>query len=235
MPKHFEKFSELIEWKNKCPVCNRNLTYKITTSIFNNSNNKNLSIKVKLENRFNKILNLNSMGKQISKSFNPLEANNIEISETDIIFMFNDNFCLVDKIESVMNAFSLDIYCNHDQVGKAYEAKGSFDFDTDFNASGNIPKENGKYKISISDITIDYEFYKIINVRMEDEKPNGFFIKIINDFCNNKTSFSFAETNLDGSFGSWKEKRMDLVDDNFFKFNEAEKIYSRLNTIFLLK
>lgn len=231
MPRNFEKLSDLIKLRSACPSCSKTTNFQLTTSVYN----KNDTTVAKIENYLDNVLNpSNTKEKKLVIEFPPT-INKLEIKELKLTIDFDKNIGLVDDIESAMNLFDLKLYCSHDIIGNAYEAVGSFDFEVDFTDIADIPRENGKYCLPLVNLNIYYERYNIFNLHLEDEKPNGNIIKIINDYHINKTSFSLAEVNLDGSLGIWKEKRIDLVDDSFFKFNNSEKIYSRINTIFLLK
>jgi hypothetical protein len=242
MIKRFETFSDLIEWKNKCPVCSNNLIYKVTTNTFTKSGSGSIqSVAAKISKHFEKVLstvdnNGDPVDNIVTCSFKPNEVDVVSFPEVEAEFRLKENRGLVADFDAAMCLFELTIYCPHEGIGNGYEAKGSFDFQMDLDINSNtIPKIDNKLVFEFDNLKIDYELYKIVNIHLEDEKPNGNFIKIINDFYIGKTSFSMAEINLDGTMGTWKEKRIDLVNDSFFKFENSEKIYSRLNTIFLLK
>ncbi|SRR5258708_286553 len=235
MPKYFQTFSELVNWRKSCPICGNDLIYQVKTYI-----DKSLDIVFadKLKSRFEIKVSkawAETKGEIIKTDFKSSDMQNIEFKIDDLTINFNSNEGLANSINSFFNDFYIHISCEHEIIGKAYEAAGYFNFDFDYIDENLIPIKNDKIYLPISNISIHNEIFKIINVKLEDEKPNGNLIKIINDFRINKTSFSLAESNLDGSWGTWKEKRINLVDDNFFKFNSSEKVYSRINTIFLLK
>jgi len=246
MPKkYFENFSELIEWRKNCPVCSKPLVYEVKTTTTNKSGLGN--VLVKLSKHFDGALNKHfgwqtkepepkagELEKTVIAQFQPAINSEVEIKELDLLVKFDKNICLVDDIESATLLYDLRIYCKHDVLGDEYNAVGSFDINADYADESLIPKENGKYCLSIDNVSINYEQYKVCNVHLEDEKPNGNLIKIINDYHICKTSFSIAEVNLDGTFGTWKERRVNLVEDSFFKFHDSEKVFSRINTIFLL-
>lgn len=235
MPRKFEKFPELLDWRRYCPVCKDELKYEISMyDVFlppTSTQYKNPAI-AKIERYLS-----GAAGEQVrtTKQFTPTTCNDVELENTKVIFKFGENKCSSPDLESAMDVFDLKIYCEKDIVGEEYVAKGSFDIYVDFTETDKIDKENDRFILPFDNIKINYETYKISNIHLEDEKPNGNLIKVTNDFTINKTSFSMAEVNLDGTMGTWKEKRIDLVDDKFFKFDNSEKIYSRINAIFLLK
>jgi len=245
MPKkYFEKFSDLIEWRKNCPVCNKPLVYEVKTSTGSTIGNGN--VLVKLTKHFDSMLgkhlpwgtpkepDAGEEEKTIVAQFQPAVNSEVDIKELNLFVKFDKNVCYVDDIESATFLYDLKIHCPHDVLGDEYNAIGSFDVNADYADESLIPRENGKYCLSIDNVSINYEQYKVCNVHLEDEKPNGNFIKIINDYNISKTSFSIAEVNLDGTFGTWKERRMELVHDSFFRFHDSEKVFSRINTIFLL-
>lgn len=231
MARKFDTFPKLFEWKKSCPICSKELTYQMETSTFQQSK-KNLT--GQLEKYFQGMLSEKMEGKKISLEFKP-SAEPITAPELNLTFKFAENKCLAKDLECASDLFNLKIYCEHNIIGRAYEASGSFDINIDLEDESLISKEDDKLSLNFGDIRIEWERYKIYNLHLEDEKPNGNIINITNDYYINKTSFSMAETNLDGTMGTWKEKRIELVGDDFFKFDKSEKIYSRMNALFLLQ
>lgn len=124
------------------------------------------------------------------------------------------------------------MYCENDL--NFYELGASFTLHTALNDLDAPLKIDLKDCLNIANIIIDYERYKVYNVYLEDNIPNGNMVKILNDYFTQKTSFAIAEINLDGSCGVWKEKRIQLVDKDFFKYNNPKKLYSRVSSLFLL-
>jgi hypothetical protein len=248
MAKDFDKFSDLIQYKKTCPICSKDLKYLIKTTYFKADKTTSRAPfgsfmckpapgadkKFKQYKLMESFLNESNVD-EVKVEFIPTQNKEIEVKEFNSILKLDENIGVFDDVDSACTSFSLKIYCDHGVLGNGYEALGSFDFDIDFADEHLIPKKDDKYCFEISNIRLDYELYKVCNIHLEDKEPNGNIIKIINDFHINKTSFSLAEVNLDGTLGVWKEKRIDLVEDSFFKFCDTEKIYSRINTIFLLK
>lgn len=237
MSRSFDKFQDIIDWRNKCPICSKDLVYKVTTEIFQNATKLSLSDKISkyFDGKFNPFGATDI--KKVSFEFKPNETSTVEVKELDAILNLKDNTGYVKDFDVAMSGFDFTVCCPHDVIGNEYEAKGSLDFafSPDFSDSSQIPTIDGRMIFEFDQIRVSWEMFKIYNIHLEDEKPNGNFIKILNDYHNQKTSFCMAETNLDGTLGTWKEKRLDMVNDDFFKFNNSEKIYSRINTIFLLK
>jgi hypothetical protein len=227
----FNTFTDLVEFRKVCPLCSSNMIFEITTT----STLKKTSLIKKIQNRLEHIFDAEGEWEDIIVSFKPAETEKIEIKELNITLHFDTSVGSVDDIETALTLFDLKIYCPHEIIGNGYEAKASFDLNADYADEHQIVRNGNKYVLSLDNIRMDYEIFKICNVHFDGNKPNGNFIKILHDYHIDKTSFSMAEVNLDGSCGSWKEKRINLVNDDFFKFHDSEKVYSRINSIFLLQ
>jgi hypothetical protein len=239
MAKQFDSLSELFNWRKQCPICSKDLVCSIISydilsefeAIYDMQffNDRLKRFKSPLDTSFLKKSKKNNTITQFNSS-----ANEVEIKEINLTFKIDTNTVLTSDIAKSLNKYYLKLFCAHDVIGNAYEAEGSFEIHVEFDDT-TVKKINDKFVLQISDIKIDYELYKICNLYLEEEKPNGNLIKITNDYHINKTSFSIANINLDGSFSTFKQNRIDLVKDDFFKFNDPEKVFARLNTIFLLQ
>lgn len=226
--RHFASFPELMQWRQTCPSCNGPLTYEIKTAKSFRTGN----LMKRLEAYFTSALKDDN--EEIKVCFKPEFSTSVTVEDMDLTIKFDENKCLASNLESASTLFSLNMYCNHDVLGRVYNAMGSFEFDIDFQDYNLIPKQDDKLCLNIENVFIKYEQFTVCNLHLDADKPSGNLIKIIHDYSIEKTSFSMAEVSLDGTFGTWKEKRVDLVDDSFFKFSNSEKVFSRINTIFLL-
>jgi hypothetical protein len=227
--KTFQFFSELISFRSKCPLCSKNLTYKVSTDLYDDK-------AITLEALFDKSLgNPKELKfKTISTTFKSTRKTPLKIKKLNISLDLINNLVTGD-----WNTFDKDIifefsiYCHHNNaIGNAYEARGSFGFH-----EGYYEKETNLFSIErfISQIILNWELYKIIDVQLENLSPYGSVIKILNQFnYEPTTSFSIAETNLDGTHGSFVEKRIPYVGDDYFKFNEPAKVYSRISSLLLM-
>lgn len=233
MARQFDTLSDLFQWRKQCPICGKDLMCSVV--IDNSFNILDYVNELDFYSRWNSKINTpkpKNITHNITINFKP-SINEIEIKDIGLTLKIDTNTMLANDINEALNVYGFRLFCNHDIIGNAYEAKGSFSVDNEFDDT--TPKINDKFILQITDIEIDYEMYKICNVHLEEEKPNGNLIKITNDYHINKTSFSVADVNLDGSVSTFKQKRIDLVKDDFFKFNNQEKVFSRINTIFLLQ
>lgn len=238
--KKFEKFSDLMNYRKTCPLCDDELTYKISTDITIKKAGVIASTLWDLKNKLSQVIKEPEevFDTTVSVIFKPSESTVIEFKEINTVFKLNENITLVEDFDTAAGGrFDLKIYCPHDIIGNGFESSGSFDLNIDMDLSDitQIPKVDNKFSFEIDSLRINTELYKICNLFLEDNQPNGNFIKIMNDYVINKTSFSMAEINLDGTCGVWKEKRIDLVKDDFFKFENPRKIYSRINSLFILQ
>jgi hypothetical protein len=232
MSKYFNTFPELFVYRKNCPICSKELAFKIETHTFAQTGRAKKLIG-QLENYFTGMLTESGEGKKISINIKSI-SEPIEIPELKLIMDFNRNKCLANDLECAIDLFSIKLYCKHKIIGNEYEAAGSFGINIDVDETG-IAREKDKFLLELENIHLDYEKYKICNLFLEDEKPNGNLITITNDYIIKKTSFSIAESNLDGTLANFKQKRIDLADDDFFKFDNPKKILSRINAIFLLQ
>lgn len=233
----FNTFAKLIEYNGKCPICSKELTYQISTIIFDNTLIKNikltnLKVATALERGFDASLNSHLKSEEISVKFKPIETNSVNVEKLNTTIDIHNNK-IIANYDGSLSFFNLKMFCFNEEIGSnEYEAKGEFEgSENSINQNAGI---NGKYTFEIENIKLYHEIYKLCNVDFYADTPNGSFVKIINDFNIDKTSFALSEANLDGTKAFHTEKRINLVDDDYFKFNNKEKVFAKINTIFLL-
>jgi hypothetical protein len=242
----FDTFIKLIEYRNRCPICSNELEYEISTTIYNfdekekTANLQNppyLNLKNALENNFNKTLNAKEekiFEEKIFVKFKPSETKILYIEKLNTTIDTTAN-TLTGNYDGSLSYFHIKIYCNNAQLGiNEYEAMGEFSAEANEESYFKDKDIYDKYLFKIENINLYHEIYELYNVFQDEERPNGNRIKIINDYNISKTSFSLAELNLDGTNQFYKEKRIDLVDDDYFKFGNPKKVFSRINSILLL-
>jgi len=225
--REFETFSKLIEYRTNCPICSNELTYKISNTIFGNNNDfSNVGLTGSLQISFDITLE-NVKQETIVEEFKPTTTKlvpikklfaTIDIPNNTIFGHYTNSSCI----------FDLQIYCDNTTFPHKYLAVGDFSADDDY-----CPKDekDEQFSFNIKYIDIYHEIYKLYNIF---ENKEGNVINIINDYNISKTSFSVAEANIDGSNKSYKEKRINLVNDDYFSFDNPKKVSSRINSIFLL-
>jgi hypothetical protein len=224
--REFDSFPKLIEYRSTCPICSNVLEYDIYTTIYIDHKTNEAS---KLKNRFDNIFDgLDNMSETISVKFKPGETQIINIEKLQTQINIADN-SLTASFDGSLSFFNLKISCINELTNICeYEAKGDF-IATDSDIRKN---DDGSYVFGIVELQIYHEIYKLYTI----DKGIGKQIKIINDYNIFKTSFALAEMSIDGSnaHNFYKEKRLNLVDDDYFKFENPKKIFSRIDSIFLL-
>lgn len=215
MKKILDNFQELMNWRRTCPICCRDNVVELEFTAYKNI------FENEAEDEISKLILIN-----------PEKLEPIKIEEFGIVLNLQENSIFFEE-KWALNYFDININCKHDLFGKEYELVGEFMVyygyeDAEFRGKSIIKNTSNK-------IGVFHEIFKVSTVYLEDEKPNGSLITIINDFNINKTSFSIIDVNLDGSHSVKKEKRIDLVDKDFFKFSEPKKVHARINSIFLLQ
>ena len=218
MAKEFPTLKELFEFRSFCPICRKPLDYELRMSI--------------IENIFS-----SGEDKTFSLKFSPTDKKEISI-ENHIINIDNNT---VKIPENSFQSFSIEISCIHPELEKEYNAHATFDIS---NIEGDefylsmIDCKTNLQKLQpieanhnhIVKVWFSYEKLKILNAN----QSYGSLITILNDFDNQKTSFSIFETNLDGTNKTYKEKRIDLVGEDFFDYSNPISVYNRVNSLFLL-
>lgn len=224
--REFDTFSKLIEYRTNCPICYNELTYIISNTIFNNSSSNSIGIVGSLSRCFDVALQ-NIKQETISEEFKPTTVNLVKMNKLFATIDIPNNTIFGNYTNSSC-IFDLKIYCTNTTFPHKYEAVGDFSADENY-----CPKDemDETFSFKIESINIYHEIYKVYNLF---ENKEGNVIDIINDYNISKTSFGVTEANIDGSNKSYKEKRIDLVDDDYFKFENTKKVFSRINSIFLL-
>jgi hypothetical protein len=229
MSKLFNTFKDLIDFRKNCPICNEQTIFEIKI----NDLSKVFLTEEEIKSKDEEIKKTTFKGSDESKikTFD---------KEESLLIDFDKNIGYFKHASSSFDFYDLTISCNKED--HSYRASGSFKFQNDAYLEEDVvenlmkshpalyKKINDKFEIEICNLKLNYELNTILGF-IDDA---GYQIKLINDFCINKTSFDISEINLDGTQGSFKEKRIDLVDDNFFKLNNKNKVYSKLNAYFLL-
>jgi hypothetical protein len=222
--REFKSFSELIEYRSICQICSNKLEYEISATIIPFSNdNKKYNILKSID-----YVPSNQKPEEISIKFDPTETEIINIEKLNTRINIPNN-SLTGNFDASLSFFNLKLSCsNPDLKVCEYEASGDFE-STDSEIKNN---EDGTYIFGIAGLQIYHEIYKFYSV----EEQIGKHIKIINDYNISKTSFFLVETSIDGSnsHNYFQEKRIHLVDDDYFKFENTKKIFSRIDSIFLL-
>src|SRR5271154_4987577 len=175
MSRHFKNFSEIVDWRKICPVCNKDMTFRISTSMYSREGD---DILTKIKNHFDSVLNpTNREEVKVNVDFKPAQVSEVEIKEIDMFIRFaadDAGYCYaaVPNLESAMNLFNLKIYCYNELLSRnEYEAEGEFDFEVDFSEDINkFPKEGNKLCVPMSSIKVDYEKFNVVNIHLEDEK-----------------------------------------------------------------
>ncbi len=224
--REFETFSKLIEYRTNCPICSNELIYKISNTIFDSNFSNGTNLVGSLSRSFERALE-NIKQETIVEEFKPTTVNLVKINKLFATIDIPNNILLGHYTNSSC-VFDLKIYCDNGSFPHKYEAVGDFSADDNYCPKDEIDET---FSFNIKYINIYHEIYKVYNLF---DNKEGNVINIINDYNINKTSFSITEANIDGSNKSYKEKRIDLVNDDYFKFENTKKVYSRINSIFLL-
>lgn len=234
--RQFKTFQELFDYRSFCPICSKHLVFTIEVDIYLEKKYKpehyNYNDALSLQENLEKNMEYLSEVQKISKQFN-CETKQIDIPEISSVIDIKNN-----KIKSKnQDIVDLIIFCNDKIFPHSYESECSMlSIEHIFQENKQIEKiekiENIENTLDIPEIEMFHEIYKVYDINKSDD-TTGSAIHVINDYNINKTSFSITEANLDGTNKSYKEKRINLVNDDYFTFNEPSKVLSRLNSIFL--
>jgi hypothetical protein len=210
----YQKLSDILNKHNKCPVCSKNiccellLTLSNLAALFDDSKYKEETKTKQFSVSVEELKNL---------SFDNPENISISITDNTIETPKNQNWDIHIRFK---------LFCPNEFIGNEYQAEGSLYI------KYNERTLDTKRYLGLT--MLEYERFTVINACLNDETPNGSVIRILNDYNTYRTSFSIAETTLDGSKGHFDEKRILLVEDNFFKFNDPSKINARLKALLYL-
>jgi hypothetical protein len=237
MSKYVKSFSEILRQKEKCPVCRKPLLFEATiNNISIHSVFDNLLDKTKVgfgHNASRAMPSVSGMAAENDvkrktrkhKSLRPFsfKKEGIQVNLKNNTIIFYDNY-------DPNFSFFYRASCAHELLKEEYAIWGEI-------ITGDLslmkPGKIISLVIPIEEYSMEYEQFKLINVRVE--KNQGSKITILNNFSGNgTTAFGMSEIDLTTGQGLYKEKKVDLVADDFFKFHEAGKVQARINSMFML-
>ena len=233
-------FADVIKTKQFCPVCNEKLILNISTEDFciimdlKDAKSLKADLVKKLEKYFDGALN-NEKVKYIIGTAVIADEKILKLKDGFEIDLLKCT-AKVSKsnMELTAGSFGFELICKKEHFEKdlEYQLKGNFYFEL-YQDDTKFLDEN-IVEIQNSALIVDYERYTIENLHLNETPPCGQVVKIINDYCNDKTSFSIVGVDFNGN-GNFKEKRIDLVDEDYFNYSNANSVCNRINAIFYLE
>ena len=251
MAKYVSSFSEVLRQKEKCPVCRKQLIFEITinnltlNSVFDNLSpnfNKNFPSASPYHSPASPYHSRKMNGYIVppnqKEKVDPGMIRKTRKHKSLVPFSFKKEGITVDLKKGMITFYNnfdptfnffYRASCPHELLKDEYAIWGELLVNMSQFTVGKIIQ----LALPIVEIAIDYEQFNLINVRLD--KNQGSKISILNNYHGDgTTAFGMSEIDLATGKGLYKEKKVDLVEDDFFKFHEANKVQTRINSMFML-